>query len=300
VSQYSISDLEKLTGIKAHTIRIWEQRYGLVIPSRTDTNIRYYTDEDLRNLMNIALLNKQGIKISKISSMTREQVTQQVSELTHATDSLSSQIDALTMAMLHLNEIEAERIFSQFMEAKGFEAAMNDLVYPFLDKLNVLWLTGSIQQAHERFISSLIKRKIILAIEQNGIKPAPGKASFLLYLREGESQELTVLYVHYLLRIRGFSVINLGTGVTLTDIATACKLAKPTFIFSVFNEPMHRQSFQSYIDGLSKSINGCKMLLTGQQIFTQHLKLTNQFQVLDGLNDALELIHKLEADHLRV
>jgi MerR family transcriptional regulator, light-induced transcriptional regulator len=298
VSRYSISDLEKLTGIKAHTIRIWEQRYGLVVPSRTETNIRYYTDEDLRNLMNIALLNKQGVKISKISGMTREQVMSQVSELTHATDSVSSQIDALTIAMLHLNEIEAERIFTSYMEAHGFEAAMNDLVYPFLDKLNVLWLTGSIQQAHERFISALIKRKIILAIEQNGVKPVREKASFLLFLRDGETQELTVLYMHYLLRKRGFPVINLGTGVTLTDVATACHLAKPTYVFSVFNEPMHRQSFQSYVDGLSKSINGCKMLITGQQIFGQHLKLTTQFQVLDGLNDAMHLIQKLDERHL--
>jgi MerR family transcriptional regulator, light-induced transcriptional regulator len=294
VSKYSISDLEKLTSIKAHTIRVWEQRYGLVIPSRTDTNIRYYTDEDLRNLMNIALLNKQGTKISHIANMSRDEITEQVSILTNHTNTQSSQIDALTLAMLHLNELDAEEIFAKFMRLHGFEATMTDLVYPFLDKLNVLWLTGSIQPVHERFISALIKRKIILAIEQIGVKAVKEKAKFLLYLREGEPQEMTVLYMHYLLRSRGFPVINLGTGATLTDIATACELAKPHYVFSVFNEPLHRQSFQSYVDGLSKSINGCKMLISGHQIFSQHLHFTKQFVVLSGLDDALGYLQIIE------
>ena len=112
----------------------------------------------------------------------------------------------------------------------------------------------------------------------------------MLFLREGESQELTLLFVHYLLRARGFRVINMGTNTTLADISTACECAKPQYVFSIFNEPMHRQSIQSYMDGLSKSINGCKMLLTGQQIFSQPLKLTDQFQVLGGLDDTLHFL----------
>lgn len=294
-SRYSISDLEKLTGIKAHTIRIWEQRYGLVVPSRTETNIRYYTDEDVRMLMNVALLNKQGLKISKIAHLTEQQITAEVTALTQVATNTNSQIDALTLAMVHMDELEAETIFSRFMLEYGFEDTMAQLVYPFLDKLNILWLTGSIQQAHERFISSLIKRKIILAIEQNQVRIVREKGVFLLYLRDGESQELTVLYMHYLLRTRGYQVINLGTGVTLTDVAVAYQAAKPAYLFSVFNEPIHRQSFQSYIDGLSKCINGSKMLITGHQVFSQYVKFTPQFHVLQGLDDALELLDGIEA-----
>jgi methanogenic corrinoid protein MtbC1 len=248
--------------------------------------------------MNIALLNKQGKKISKIARLSYDQIKSEVSQVTHAeVTTSSSQIDALTLAMIRMDEFEAEEIFSRFMEKNGFEAAMTDLVYPFLDKLNVLWLTSSIQQAHERFISNLIKRKIILAIEQNSVKVQKEKPCFLLYLRDGETQELTVLYMHYLLRTRGYRVINLGTGVTLTDVAVTCKTAKPNYVFSVFNEPMHRQSFQSYVDGLASSINGCKMLITGHQMFSQHIKLTNQFLVLNSLDDALTLLHSLE-NHL--
>lgn len=298
MSKYSISDLEKLTGIKAHTIRIWEQRFGLVVPSRTETNIRYYTEEDLRTLMNIALLNKQGTKISKIAKMDRAQISELVSDITSTTVTTSSQIDALILAMLHLKEIEAEQIFSRYMKEGGFENTMAELVYPFLDKLNILWLTGSIQQVHERFIGNLIKRKIILAIEQLQTQQQKDRALFLLYLREGETQELTVLYLHYLLRSKGFPVINLGTGVTLTDVSTACNLAHPTYVFSVFNEPMHRQSMQSYVDGLSKSLNGSQMLITGHQIFSQHLQLTPQFRVMNGLEDAMTLINGLEKNRL--
>jgi MerR family transcriptional regulator, light-induced transcriptional regulator len=295
VSRYSISDLEKLTGIKAHTIRIWEQRYALVVPSRTDTKIRYFNDEDVRMLMNVALLNKHGLKISKIARLSQQQITDEVAGLTTMTVNSNSQIDALILAMVHMDELEAESIFGRFMQDKGFESTMSELVYPFLDKLNVLWLTGSIQQAHERFISNLIKRKIILAIEQHTAKPIKEKGTFLLYLRDGESQELTVLYMHYLLRARGCQVINLGTGVTLTDVATACQAAKPNYIFSVFNDPIHRQSFQSYIDGLSKCINGSRMLITGHQVFSQHIKFTHQFVVLNSLSDAMLLLNQIDA-----
>ncbi len=235
------------------------------------------------------------MKISRIAKLSYEEITREVSQLTQADQSSkTSQIDALTLAMIRMDEFEAEDVVSRFMSAHGFEAAMSELVYPFLDKLNVLWLTGSIQQAHERFISHLIKRKITLAIEQHSAPIKRDKPTFLLFLRDGESQELTVLYMHYLLRSRGFRVINLGTGVTLTDIAVTCNAAKPDYVFSVFNEPMHRQSFQSYLDGLSKSINGSKMLITGHQLFSQHVKLTNQFLVLNGLEDALSVLKNLD------
>jgi MerR family transcriptional regulator, light-induced transcriptional regulator len=293
MSQYSISDLEKLSGIKAHTIRIWELRYGLISPNRTQTNIRYYSDDNLRDILNIALLNKQGLKISKIANMSRDAISKSVTELTEGSPNSSTHIDALTMAMVNMDELGAEAVLTKFMHDQGFENTMAKLIYPFLDKLNVLWLTGSIQPAHERFISSLIKRKIILAIEQHSKPIAKDQPAFVLFLREGETHELTLLFMHYLLRSRGFLVINLGVNVTLADISTACQYAKPQYVFSIFNEPMHRQSIQSYLDSMAKSINGCKILITGQQVFSQHLKLSKQFQILNGLDDAILLLEDL-------
>ena len=293
MSNYSIGDIEMLSGVKAHTIRIWEQRYGLVIPNRTDTNIRYYTDEHLRDLLNIALLNKQGVKISKIAKLNKSQITEKVTEITQNEPSSNTQIDGLTLATVQMNELDAETILNRHFAEHGFELTMYQLIYPFLDKLNVLWLTGSIQPAHERFISHLIKRKIILAIEKNSIQPEKQSPTFLLYLREGESQELTLLFMHYLLRARGFRVVNLGIHATLADISTASQCTKPDFVFSIFNEPLHRQSFQSYLDGLAKSTNDSKVLITGQQIFSQYLHLPAHFQTLNGLEDTLVFLDQL-------
>ena len=156
---YSIRDLEKLTGIKAHTIRIWEQRYGLITPARTETNIRYYTDENLRHLFNIALLNRNGLKISKLAQMSPDEIASQGAAIAQNNPNPNPQIDSLTLAMIDLNEAAFERVFLEYMGANGFERAMLELVYPFLDKLRLLWLTNSISPAHEKFVGQIIRRK---------------------------------------------------------------------------------------------------------------------------------------------
>jgi DNA-binding transcriptional MerR regulator len=117
---YSIRDLEKLTGIKAHTIRIWEQRYGLVTPARTDTNIRYYTDENLRLLFNIALLNRNGLKISKLAQMSSEEIAAKGAAIAQNNPNPNSQIDALTLGMIDLSEEAFERVFVEYVSTHGF------------------------------------------------------------------------------------------------------------------------------------------------------------------------------------
>ena len=150
---YSIKDLEKLSGIKAHTIRIWEQRYNLIKPKRTQTNIRYYDDEELRKLLNVALLNKNGYKISHIANFSPANMNQIVSDLS-ATDPKSSHSDNLTIAMINMDEGKFHQIIDSKIKTLGFEQMMMDVIFPFLDKLYLLWLTGSINSAHENFISN--------------------------------------------------------------------------------------------------------------------------------------------------
>jgi DNA-binding transcriptional MerR regulator len=291
---YQIKDLEKLTGIKAHTIRVWEQRFGLVVPSRTRTNIRYYNDENLRDLFNISLLNRKGIKISKIAEMSKDEINFHVLQHSEATIAQPAQIDSLTLAMLEMNEVSTDNIFNSYIVEKGFEATMTELVYPFLDKLNVLWLTGSIHPAHEKFISNLIKRKLMVAIDQVKVEVAPNVPSFMLFLREGESQELTLLYMQYFLRLRGLKVIYLGTNVPLSDLQQACQALHPQYLFTIINEPLHRQSLQSYIDTLSQIAGNGKLLLSGQQIYTQPTQPSHNTHILDGLDATLHFLERIK------
>lgn len=290
---YSIRDLEHLTGIKAHTIRIWEQRYRLVVPHRTDTNIRYYTDEELRLLFNIALLNRHGYKISKLADMPHDRIAKMASEIAENSEGQNAQIDAFTLAMIDMDELSFERIFSAYVWENGFERTMLELVYPFLDKLNTLWLTNSVSPAHEKFITNLIRRKLISAIDREPISYQEDGHTFVLYTPEGEAQELTLLFMQYLLRTRQHKVIYLGANTSLSDIRDISHTLNPKFIFTILQEPLPRQSIQSYVDNASRSINGSELLLTGAQLFVQPVKLPGNVRVLNGLPDTLEFLDGL-------
>ena len=292
---YSIRDLEKLTGIKAHTIRVWEQRYCLIQPERTKTNIRYYTDENLRELFNIALLNRNGYKISKLAQMTPEEIARKVSEISENSSSQNTQIDALTLAMIDLDEAKFEQVFSDYSWSHGFENAMVELIYPFLDKLNVLWLAQSVNPVHEKFISNLIERKVMCAIDKE--PPGVGKdaSSFLLYLPEGETQELTLLFIHYLLRRRKQKVVYLGQDISITDLKSAAQTVKPDYVFTILNEPLSKQSIQGYVDHASNAIGEGKLLLTGAQVFLNPIKTGEKAKTLNGLNETLHFLDSIEA-----
>jgi DNA-binding transcriptional MerR regulator len=290
---YSIRDLEKLTGIKAHTIRIWEQRYGLVTPARTDTNIRYYTDENLRHLFNVALLNRNGLKISKLAQMTPEEIAAKGAAIAQNNPNPNSQIDALTLAMIDLNEAAFEQVFVEYVGGHGFESAMLELVYPFLDKLRLLWLTNSISPAHEKFVGQIIRRKLMCAVDQ--AVPKPDSPVFLLYSPEGEMQELTLLFIQYLLRSRGMRVAYLGANVAVGDLKDACHALKPEYVFTILQEPLPRHPIQIYVDNIAQAIGNSELLLTGQQFFVGPINLPPSATVLNGLPGTLQFLDGIKA-----
>ena len=163
-SNYSIKDLEHLSGIKAHTIRIWEQRYRLFTPQRTDTNIRYYTDRDLKLLLNVSLLKDNGFKISKIADMPYDEIVKEVAGISDRFGD-DEQIATLTLAMIDMDEVRFEKVMANNILKRGFENTMKKLIFPFLHRIGVLWMTGSIVPAQEHFISNLIRQKIVTAID---------------------------------------------------------------------------------------------------------------------------------------
>ena len=158
---YSIKDLESLSGVKAHTLRIWEKRYGIIQPNRTETNIRYYKDEDLQKILNISLLNRLGFKISKIATMQADQIRQKVAEINEVGSIFEDQLDAMMLSMFELDETKFNLLLDHQISSKGFEETMNTVVYPLLDKLSTMWLAGSVKAVHENFVNNIIRRKTI-------------------------------------------------------------------------------------------------------------------------------------------
>ena len=291
---YSIRDLEKLSGIKAHTIRIWEQRYGVIAPKRTKTNIRYYQDDDLKFLLNVSLLNKNGVKISKIAKMSRQAVAEKVATIAEINFENSTQLDALTLSMIEMDEQKFDRIVSMNIQQLGFERTMLEVIYPFLDKLGVLWLTGSINPVQENFISYLIRQKIIVAIDQEPIPQGKQVKKFIIYLPEGEKQELTLLFMHYILKSRRNHVLYLGQDISVADLRDACKVHKPDFIFTMISETFAKEPVQKYVDKLAETFPDCQILLSGYQVVAQKVAAPQNVRVLRSLDHTLEFLEVMK------
>lgn len=290
--------MEKLSGIKAHTLRIWEQRYDIIEPRRTKTNIRYYLDEDLKLILNIALLNKNGIKISKIAKMSKEEIAEKVAAISEVNFEYGTQLDALTISMIEMDEYKFERIVSTNIQQLGFERTMLEIIYPFLDKLSVLWLTGSINPVQENFMSYLIRQKIIAAIDKEPLVSGRNVSKFLIYLPEGEKQELSMLFMHYLLKSRRNHVIYIGQDISLADLKDACNIHKPDFIFTMITEIFAREPVQQYIDRLSSNFKDCHILLSGYQVVAQEVAPPHNVSILRSLGQAMDFLDRLKRRNL--
>lgn len=291
---YSIKDLEKLSGIKAHTIRIWEQRYRIIEPGRTQTNIRYYTDQNLKLLLNIALLNKNGVKISKIARMSNDEILEKVAAISEINFEEDVQLDALTLSMIEMDEYKFDRIIATNIQQLGFERTMIEAIYPFLDKLGLLWLTGSINPVQESFMSNLIRQKIIAAINNEPIAQGKDIPKFLIYLPEGENQELSLLFMHYLLKSRRNKVIYIGSDISLTDLRDAYEIHQPDFIYTIISESYTKQSVKNYIQSITDAFPSTQLLLTGYQVAAQKVESSDNYTVLENLSNTLDFLSALK------
>ena len=294
MSTYSIKDLEHLSGIKAHTIRIWEQRYDLVQPKRTDTNIRYYDDEDLKLVLNVSLLKENGLKISKIAKMSVEEMNEEVLRITEDNMRYPDQINALTIAMIDLNEERFEKIIATNTLKIGFEKTMVNIIYPFLTKIGVLWLTGSINPAQEHFITCLIRQKIIVAIDGQFANTQENAPKYLLYLPEGEMHELSLLFSWYIIKARQNRVIYLGQNLPFRDLEKVHKYHQPDFIFTIITTSPGQDSIQQYINNLSSNFPNTRILMTGYQVVGQDLHFPENTLLFNKIEDIIHFIEVQE------
>ncbi|MDX2306069.1 MAG: MerR family transcriptional regulator [Microscillaceae bacterium] len=289
---YSIKDLEHLSGIKAHTLRIWEQRYKLVTPKRTDTNIRFYDDQDLKLILNVSLLKENGFKISKIAEMSENDLRQKVIKITEQSSRFPDQIQALTLAMIDLDEDRFEKIISTNTLQIGFENTMINIIYPFLVKIGFLWQTGAINPAQEHFISHLIRQKIIVAIDGQVVNPDKSASKYLLYLPEGELHELSLLFCSYIIKSRNHKVIYLGQSLPMQDLQEAVKIHKPENIITIITSTPGQDLIQEYIDRLSTKFPQAKILLSGYQIIGQDITLPDNGVIFNKIEDLIRFVEE--------
>jgi DNA-binding transcriptional MerR regulator len=288
MGKYSIKELEQLSGIKAHTIRIWEKRYKIIAPSRTSTNIRFYSDDDLKKIINVSMLNNSGIKISHIADMTLEEMNRRVLEIAEIKNEATVHIDQLVLAMIDMEEEQFEKILNRLILRYGFERTVTEVIYPFLDKIGILWQTQNISPAHEHFISALIRQKIIVAIDS---LPVPAKTAkrILLFLPEGELHELGLLFYHYLTRKNGLRSYYLGQNVPYSDLVAVFEVRQPQVLLTSITSPLP-EPIELYFSKLSKSFPDAQILVGGLQVSKyKGLKVNN----IQTFSTALELLQLL-------
>lgn len=280
MSNYSIKDLEQLSGIKAHTLRIWEQRYDILKPTRTDTNIRTYDDVDLKLVLNIALLKEHGYKISEIAQMSAESMAREVMVISDKQMNYPDQIHALTISMLDLDEERFEKIISTNTLQFGFENMMTNIIHPFLSRIGTLWMTGSIGPAQEHFISNLIRQKIIVAIDGQLPSLKVGAKKYLLFLPEGELHETSLLFANYLVRARQNKVVYLGQSLPFEELVFAYNVHKPDYLFTVITSVPAQDEIQKYVYKLAHTFPNTKILITGYQVIGQDLDCPDNVEIL--------------------
>ncbi len=233
MKKFSISDIESLIGVKAHTLRAWESRYNLVPPKRTATNIRYYDEQDLKMLLNVVTLNENGYKISKIAGMSQAQINSMVTQLNNNRNNDTVQVAKLSEAILHYNEETFSKILSSCIKELGLVKTMDTVLFPLMKRIGMLWQTRTLDPAHEVFAANLIRDQLIVAIDKLKKPVKEDRMKFLLFLPESEIHDAGLLFARYLLKKCGQDVLYLGHSIPYTDIHQVIKSYQPDYAFTV-------------------------------------------------------------------
>lgn len=292
MNAFTIKDLENLSGIKAHTIRIWEQRYHFLKPQRTSTNIRYYTNEELKTVLNISLLNKYGFKISHIGKMQSQEIKDRILSLDDAKAVQERVVNELVQEMVDLDIERFEKILSGYIAARGIERTVIQIIFPFLEKIGLLWQTGHINPAQEHLVSNIIRQKLIVAIETTTSSVKIDK-TFLLYLPEGEHHELGLLFMYYLLKSRGAKTIYLGANVPLKDVEHVVSLKSPDIVFIHLTAGPANFNFEKFIRNIEQRLSKVTTVISGQSTLYYKRKLPACVHLKRSLTEVMDYLSAL-------
>ena len=290
---FSIKDLENISGVKAHTIRIWEKRYNLLQPKRTETNIRHYDLHNLQKLLNISFLNNNGFKISKIAALDESELAPKTRELAFLGKSDSQAIVAFKLAMLNFDQTLFYNTYNGLLEEKTFRQIFYDVFLPLLYDLGMLWQTNSITSSHEHFLTVHIKQKILIHIERlQSIDPRPSDKTFVLFLPENETHDLGLLFINYEILNLGYHTIFLVENIPLDNLKHINKLYDDITYISYFTVKPSENSIQKYLKKFSKNYlknSNKKAKLIGYK--TRNInpnKIPNQIKLYSKIEDLVK------------
>ena len=273
MAEYKIKDLENLTGIKSHTIRIWEKRYRILSPDRTDTKIRTYSDSELTHLLTVSMLNRNGIKISKIAKLSQEDMNKLLWDIKVNKEPEYS-MDKLLLSLVSLDEELFKETLANLLESEGLEKTFTDHLIPFLDRIGIMWLIGSVNPAQEHFMSNLIRQKIISEIDKQEI-PVSTEKSVLMYLPEHEWHEMSLLFYHFLLRSKGVPTFYLGQSLPYESLVECIEKLKPNYILSSWLTAVDEKLVVSYFKKLKSDYPNLDVFAGGPQIKANSTALKN-------------------------
>ena len=279
---YKIKDIEVLTGIKAHTIRIWEKRYGILVPTRSETQIRTYSDKELAYLLNISLLNKSGHKISKIAKLENEEISKLVWDLKY--NSSDNSDDKLILALVELDESLFRDTLAILIKEHGLELTFTNYIIPFLDRIGIMWLIGTINPAQEHFITNLIRQKVIGEIDKLPI-PDPKKDSIMLYLPEHEWHELSLLFYQFILRKKDINTIYLGQSLPYDSLMECIEKLKPKALMTSLLSSVDENFIENYFKNIEKDTNAIPVFAGGAQVMNFEQKLPKTVKVIKSYLD---------------
>ena len=289
MNAFTIKDIENITGIKAHTIRVWEQRYNFLKPQRSDTNIRYYSNNELITVLNIALLNKNGFKISHIDKMSENDLKAKILSLSQAQAQQERTVNELIEHMIELDVDKVEKILDNFISQKGIERTITQIIFPFLERIGILWLTNRINPAQEHLVTNIIRQKLILGID--GVKsPIQTNKSVLLFLPEGEHHEHGLLFIYYLLKSRGIRVYYIGANAPLKDVEYLTQYKPPTFIYSHLTAVANNFNFERFLFNAGVQLKNFNVIISGLLTQNYKKKVPANISFKKSLNEVMEYI----------
>jgi len=295
MGHFSISDLEQLSGIKAHTIRIWEQRYGLLRPVRTATNIRMYSEDDLRRLLNVTTLYGRGQRISQVARLTDAEISAAVLACSNDIHDYHLQVNALLAAMLGFDEPRLSQLLSEAAQRLGFENMMLFVAYPLLQRIGLMWLAGTVDLAQEHLLAHLLRQKILAATDVLPSVPATARR-WLLFLPADELHELALLFMNYLLRARGQHTLYLGQNLPLIGLTNVGLAYHPDAIVTVLTSQPERARVADFAREVQGLFPEALVVLYGSLARQEGLELPKNCVAPALMTDFLALVAEQVAE----
>jgi len=289
---FSIKDLENLSGIKAHTIRIWEKRYNVLQPMRSDTNIRNYDLQSLQKLLNVVLLNDYGYKISRIAEHSSEKIELLVREIISEKSTKNHAINAFKMAMINFDQALFFNTYNSLLSEKSFRDVFYEVVIPLMQEIGLLWQAGTITPAQEHFITFLIKQKLLLNTEKLQIlEPTKTDKIFVLYLPENEIHELGLMYLNYEILLNGYKTIYLGESVPVESLKDMKKYFDNIVYVSYLTVEPTRDAINSYIEEITTKIidENSRVCFLGRMVeFIDTNNISDKISVYNSISDLVQ------------